>query len=103
RGRTRARRQARASPSVADERSSGDGEQLELEQLGAAVLQHAADGLRVVVDPRLVEQDALAEKALVQHPFDDLLTRLFRLRLDRIRIEGDLALLLDDLPRHVVA
>src|SRR5262249_18456017 len=83
--------------------SSGEGEALELEHLGSRVGDHLADGLRAVVDPLLLGEDVRPEKALVQHPFDDLLTRLLRLRLHLVGVREDLALRRDELLGNVLA
>src|SRR6478735_8870608 len=72
--------------------SYGEGEALELEHLSACVSEHLADGLRAVVDPLLLGEDVRPEEALVEHPFDDLLTRLLRLLLHLVGVGEDLAL-----------
>src|SRR5205085_10980498 len=95
RGRTRAAR--RYSPASFRGGSSGDGEALELEHLGARFLQRLRDGLPGVVDPRLVEEDLRREEPLAEHAVDDLLTCLFRLRLHLVGARVDLALGRDDL------
>src|SRR5919199_1519813 len=67
--------------------SATQGEALELEHLGALLGEGLGHGLRLVVDPGLVEEDAAAlrEEALVHHSVDDLLARLLRLRLHLVR------------------
>src|SRR5438094_807147 len=74
--------------------SSRQREALELEHLGSCRGEHFADGLRAVVDPRLVGEHAptLGEEALVEHPGHDLLTRLLGLRLHLVGAEVDVAL-----------
>src|SRR5690349_6541019 len=62
--------------------SAREREPLELEHLGAGLLQRLADGLRGVVDPLLVDEHVRAEEPLVEHALDDLLAGLRRLRLD---------------------
>src|SRR5919202_3055713 len=85
--------------------SATEREALELEHLGAFLRQSLADRLRLVVDPRLVEEDAAAlrEEALVHHPVDDLLARLLGLRLHLVRARVDLALGGHDILGHVLA
>src|SRR4051794_38025204 len=78
-------------------------EPLELEHLGALFAEHVADGLRRLVDPRLVDEHLLREEPLVQHSVDDLLTRLLGLGLNLVRVRVDLALGLDDVPGYVLA
>src|SRR3954452_8608866 len=78
-------------------------EALELEHLGALLPEHVSDGLRGLVDPRLVDEHLLGEEALVQHPFDDLLTRLLGLRLHLVGVRVDLPLSCDDLVGDVLA
>src|SRR5919198_175419 len=74
--------------------SGTQSEALELEHLGVFLGHGLRHRLRLVVDPRLVEQRAaaLGEEALVHHPIDDLLARLLRLRLHLVRARVDLAL-----------
>src|SRR5919198_1117244 len=81
------------------------GEALELEHLGALLREGLGHGLRLVVDPGLVEEDAAAlrEEALVHHPVDDLLARLLGLRLHLVRARVDLALGGHDVFGHVLA
>src|SRR5829696_7726036 len=64
-----------------------------------------ADGLRRVVNPRLLEQHAARlgrEETLPQHPLDDLLLRLLGLALQLVRVEVNLPLGLDRLGGHVL-
>src|SRR5918911_786716 len=80
-------------------------EALELEHLGALFGEGLGHGLRLVVDPGLVEEDAAAlrEETLVHHSVDDLLARLLGLRLHLVRSRVDLALGGHDLLGHVLA
>src|ERR671924_1292573 len=82
-----------------------EGKALELEHLGALLGERLRDRLRLLVDPRLVEEDAAAlrEVALVHHPVDDLLARLLGLRLDLFRVEEHAPLGGDRLLGHVLA
>src|SRR5262245_16179977 len=77
-------------------------EALELEHLGTRLGQRLADSLRCVVDPGLVGEHPIGEEALVQHPVDDLLTRLLGLRPHLVRVRVDLALGRDELLGHVL-
>src|SRR5215218_2887505 len=71
--------------------SSRERETLELEHVGAHLGQCLADRLRRVVDPGLLVEHPRGEEPLVQHPFDDLRTRLLRLGLDLGRGRVDVA------------
>ena len=74
-------------------------------KVGALLAERLRHRLRLLVDPRLVEQRAgpLGEEALVHHPVDDLLARLLRLRLHLLGAHEDVALRGDRLLRHVLA
>src|ERR671931_2503678 len=76
----------------------GDGVPGVVEQLDPALLQHLRDRARRLVGavPLLLGQHRLGVEPLVQHPLDDPLADVLRLRLDLVRILEDLALGLDE-------
>src|SRR5205823_2121014 len=74
--------------------SATEGEALELEHFGALLGEGLRHGLRLLVDPRLVEEDAasLGEETLVHHPVDDLVAGLLRLGLHLGRAQENVPL-----------
>src|ERR671922_841331 len=74
----------------------------EFEHLRVLLLERLPDRL-AVVDPLLVGQDVLSEEALAEHPVDDLVANLLRLRLDFLGALEDLAFGLELLRRHLAA
>src|SRR5215204_3782422 len=76
-----------------------DREAPERDDTRTGLVDGLADGLRRVVNPRLLEQHAARlgrEETLPQHPLDDLLLRLLGLALQLVRVEVNLPLELDD-------
>src|SRR5918997_5809049 len=76
---------------------------LEGEHLYALFLESLADGLAALVDPLLIDQHALAEEALAEHPLDDLLPHLLGLRLHVRELLVDRALALNLLGGDLLA
>ncbi len=78
------------------------GEARELPYLGAVLAEGLSDGQRRVVDPRLVEEDALGEEPLGEHALDDLRPHVLGLRghVGKLLVDG--ALLGDLLLGHLV-
>src|SRR6476646_1347110 len=84
-------------------RSAAQLEPLELQHLRALLAERVADLLGGIVDPLLVDEHVRSEEALVQHPLNDLVPCLLRLRLHLVRPGVDLAFLCDRLLRDVIA